>query len=96
LGDAVALEAHQHFLLHGGLILALELLQHRLIPVHRLATAQTPDSKHIPIDMGLESTQIGDELVLFLHDAAVVHAMVVALLTKFIPHSTCFSAHIKR
>mmetsp|Transcript_9252 Transcript_9252/g.39228 ORF Transcript_9252/g.39228 Transcript_9252/m.39228 type:complete len:339 (+) Transcript_9252:773-1789(+) len=65
----VALDAHQHLLFHGELVLALELLDRGL--VLRVVLAQLLD--------------VPEQLVFLLADALVVHAVHVALLAELLP-----------
>mmetsp|Transcript_51657 Transcript_51657/g.138731 ORF Transcript_51657/g.138731 Transcript_51657/m.138731 type:complete len:318 (+) Transcript_51657:852-1805(+) len=67
--ESVALQPHEHLLLHRHLVLVLELRERGLVLLVVL----------------LEAAQVNDELVLLLHDASVVHAVEVALFPELVP-----------
>merc|ERR1719421_111217 len=68
-GEAIALEAHEHLLLHRALILVPKLRKGRLVLFVML----------------LQPLEIRQKSVLLLHNSLVVHAVEVALLTELVP-----------
>jgi len=73
--DTVAFKLRQHLLLHCSLVLGLQCTQRRLVA----GVVVTQPSK------------VGNEAILLLNDALVVHPMIVALLLQTYISVRCLS-----